>query len=280
MDPHADTAPDPVPAADPVGGVTPDAAERAGGDTLWKMFRRLGPAGVLAVIATMMPAVGGFVLLGSLNVVGPWLQSHGVGGIAIYVAGFAIFAGLALLPTYAQAILGGWAFGAAYGIAAASGAALMGFFLASLIGYEIARAASGDRAMEIIREKPKWLAVREALVGGEKGVGFWRTLGMVTLLRLPPNSPFALTNLVMASVRVPRAAYAAGTLIGMAPRTIAAVWIASSIEGVINADAVQQSRPTWMLVVGILLMIFVIAVVGLVANRAIARVTGREPGAS
>lgn len=264
-------APDPSPAA------TPDAPAQAALDrttlpaqeTMGSLFKRSGAAGPLAVVASVMPAIGGFALLGSLNIVGPWLQSHGIGGVFLYAAAFAILAGLALLPTYAQAVLGGWAFGFAAGFPAA----LAGFFGGALIGYGIAWGATGDKVKTIIDEHPKWKAVREALVGS----GFWKTLGIVALLRLPPNSPFALTNLVMAAAKVPRFPYLLGTLIGMAPRTGVAVYIASQIQDVATA---AETRPKWMIFAGIGLTLLVIVVIGHIAKKALEKVTGQAEARS
>ena len=74
------------------------------------------------------------LLLGYLSSIGPWLQGLGGRGVAVYVAGFALLGGFALLPTYAPAILGGWAFGDRLGIPAA----LAGFVCASAIRSGIA----------------------------------------------------------------------------------------------------------------------------------------------
>ncbi len=251
-----------------MGEDTRDSTGSETRETLGSIFEKLGLAGWLAVVASVMPALGGFALLGTLGVVGPWLRGHEVIGVVLYVSAFALFAGLALLPTYAQAVLGGWAFGFAGGLPAA----LLGFFGGSLIGYEVGRRASGDRVMKLLEEHPKWKAVRDALVGGEQGAGFWRTLGIVTLVRIPPNSPFALTNLVLSSVRVPRVAYALGTLVGMAPRTAVAVFLASEIEGSLSRDAIP--RPWWFWVSAVGVSVAVLGILYLIANRALARVVG------
>jgi uncharacterized membrane protein YdjX (TVP38/TMEM64 family) len=185
-------------------------------------FRRLGPAGFLAIIAATLPPLGGFVLIGlSGSYVAPFLRSHPNAGPFMYAGGFALLAGFALLPTYAQSLLGGWAFGFRTGLTFA----LVGFGGASLIAYVVARKASGDHVIKLIDEHPKWRAVYDALLGR----GFWRTLGIVTLVRIPPNSPFALTNLLMATVRVPVVPYLIGTLLGMAPRTAAVVYFGSGL---------------------------------------------------
>lgn len=240
-------------------------------ETFSSIFRKLGAVGWVAIAAAVFPALGGFILLGSLEVVGPWLKSHELAGIALYIAAFAILAGFALLPTYAQAVLGGWAFGFWAGFPAA----LLGFFTASLIGYEVGRRSSGDRVVRILDQHPKWKLVRDALVGGAHGTGFLRSLLIVSLVRLPPNSPFALTNILLSSVRVPRVPYALGTLVGMAPRTALAVYLASEIKGAISKDAIPKPWWAWVATFGTTVLVF--GLLYAVASRAIARVVAPEP---
>lgn len=226
-------------------------------------FRRLGPAGYLAIIAASLPAIGGFVLLGlSGEYVAPWLRQHGTYGPVIYAAGFTILAGFALLPTYAQSLLGGWAFGLKVGLIGA----LSGFAGASCIAYLIARRAAGDRVIAIINEHPKWRVVYDSLLGQ----GFWRTLGIVTLVRIPPNSPFALTNLVMAATRVPLPTYLIGTVVGMAPRTAAVVYLGTQLKDW-NAEGPSSK---WGFAISVVATIVVVAVIGHIANKALTKFTG------
>jgi uncharacterized membrane protein YdjX (TVP38/TMEM64 family) len=226
-----------------------------------EILRRLGPAGVLAVLAGTLPLVGSILLFWWLTELGPWLRSHQQLGVLIYIAGFIVFAGLALLPTYAQAILGGWAFGFRVGFPAA----LVGFVGGALLGYVIARRATGERVVRLLDEHPRWRAVYDALLRG----GFWRTLGIVTLIRLPPNSPFAMTNLVLAATRVPLSIFLLGTAAGMAPRTAAAVFVAQGLKELTFTES--ANRPLW--IAGLVLTVVVVVIVGLIANRAVERVT-------
>lgn len=245
-------------------------------ETLSSIARKLGPFSFLAAFAAFMPAIAGFVLLGTLDPVGSWLKSHEALGLGMYVLAFMVLAGLAFLPTYSQAVLGGWAFGFVAGFPAA----MAGFFGGALIGYGLAHVLGGDRGYRLINEHPKWRAVREALVGGEEGAGFFKTLGIVALLRLPPNSPFALTNLVMAAAKVPRLPFALGTLIGMAPRTAVAVYIATLVRDEISAEAaLGKPKPWWVLPLAIGSSLVVLGIVGWIANRAIRKVTtGQKAG--
>ena len=241
-------------------------------DSFSTLFRRLGAAGPLAIVAAFMPALAGVALLWKMDIVSVWLKTHGTGAVFVYAAGFALLAGLALLPTYAQAILGGWAFGMLVG----TPAALAGFLGGSLIGYEIARRASRDRFERIIDEKPKWRAVRDALVGG-RGAGFWKTTGLITLIRLPPNSPFALTNLVLAGVRVPRWPYAVGTVLGMIPRTTLAVMLGAGIQGALNEESYKAAIPLKFKLGMLFVTVAVVLIIGHMANRALARVAATDP---
>mgnify|MGYP000078054023 CR=1 FL=1 len=238
-------------------------------DSLVAVVKRLGPASVLAAGATVLPPLGSIALFAYMNSVGDWLRSHGGEGIAMYIAGFAVFAGLALLPTYASAILGGWAFGFSVGFPAA----MCGFLGGALIAYGVCRPAASDRVEKIIAEKPKWKAVRDALVGGSA----LKTLAIVMLLRLPPNSPFALTNLVLSSVKVPVWIFLLGTLVGMAPRTAVAVLIASRLQNQLASEAAQQ-RPWWTIAGGIVLSLIVLCVIGYIAQTALKKITGQNPG--
>lgn len=228
-------------------------------------FRRLGPAGFMAIGAAALPPIGMLVLFANLNPLGEWLASHGNQGVALYIAGFMVFAGLALLPTYASAILGGWAFGFGIGFPAA----LAGFMGGAMIAYCIARLASGDRVVAVIDERPKWKAVRQALVGS----GFWRTLGIVILLRVPFNSPFAMCNLVLASLKVPPVIYFFGTLIGMAPRTGVVLYLAVLFRDRFArlTDAVEAT-PLWFIIVGVASAVVILLIITLIARRAIERV--------
>jgi len=221
---------------------------------------RLGPLTPLAAVAATLPAIGGFALLAFAGSAGDWLRAQGAVGAAIYVAIFTLLAGFALLPTYAQALVGGYAFRLAVG----APAACAGYLGAALLGYAVARISGGDRAMRILAERPKWQAVYDALLGS----GFWRTLGIVTLLRAPPNSPFAITNLVLAATKVPLRIFLIGTLVGMAPRTVAAVYIGSTLH-----DLSDASRPKWMVIAGIVSVVVVVLIIGRIATAALSRVT-------
>lgn len=239
--------------------------------TAGQIVRRLGPAGLLALGAAVLPPLGSIALFASMGWLGPWLRGHEDAGVVLYIVAFAVLGGIALLPTYAQSALGGFAFGAAIGVPAA----ILGFAGGAMIGYEIARRASKERVMRLLDEHPKWRAVRDALVGSDRGGGrgFWRTAGVVALVRVPPNSPFALTNLAMAAVKVPWGPFVVGTIVGMVPRTAAAGIIGAGVKE-FTRESVMGAVPRWAWVLGIVLMVGVVVVLGAVAKRTLDRLAG------
>jgi uncharacterized membrane protein YdjX (TVP38/TMEM64 family) len=223
---------------------------------------------VLGAIWTASPAILGGLLVAYLPFIADRLNDLGAAAWPAYVVLFIVSAGIGFLPTYGQSILGGWAFGFALGFPGA----MLGFIGGSVIGYFIARSVSREKVKAVLDANPKARAVRDALIGK----GFLRTAGIVTLIRLPPNSPFALTNLVLASSGVGLLPYILGTAIGMAPRTAIAVWIAAAahVEGATSIADVLKQREWWVWVAGIAAVGLVVAILGWIGNRAIARVTG------
>lgn len=227
-------------------------------------LKRLGPAAVLAVGSATLPLLGSFVLFYYINRLGDFLKGEGLAGAAYYVTGFAVLSGAAILPTYASAVLGGWAFGFSRGLPAA----LLGFAGGAVIGYGVARWASKDRVKAIIDEHPRWRAVRDALIG----TGFWRSLLIVFLVRLP-SSPFAITNLVLASVKVRMAPFLIGTVLGMTPRTTVTVFLASQIQGALDQDVAEKAMPWWLIGVSIAISVAIVGLFSYIGNRALTHVT-------
>lgn len=229
---------------------------------VWKVANQMGFAAVLGVLASTLPLLGSIALYAYIKVIAQWLREHPE-GFWIYLAGFVVLGGIALLPTYAQSALGGFAFGAAKGIPLA----LAGFAGAALLGFWISQRASPDRVRKVVDSDARAGAVRRALIGG----GFMRQTGIVTLLRLPPTSPFALTNLILAAAGVRLAPFVVGTIIGMAPRTIVAVIIGAGVQE-LTQDTLESAMPKWVWWAGIAVSIAVLVVIMMVAKKALAGV--------
>ena len=181
--------------------------------------------------------------------------------MAIYFLVAGILLGVSFVPTYSCAILAGWAFGFSAGFPLAA----VTITASSLMAYAIGRWIARDRVIEVMRTKPKWNAIHRALLGGET----LKTTMIVTLLRIPPASPFAFANFVLAAARVPIGAYTIGTFIGIVPRTALAAFAAAKLEQLRFKDVSE----TWMVVAGIVATIVVCVILGMLANRALRQIT-------
>jgi uncharacterized membrane protein YdjX (TVP38/TMEM64 family) len=220
-------------------------------------MRRLGAAGPVAIALSFAPPLGGFVLLATLTTLGPWLRLHHYSGWMIYLLIAIVLMGISFVPTYSCSILAGWAFGFAVGWPLT----IIAITVASVVAYAIGRWIARDRVIEVIKERPKWDAIRRALLASDSR----QTFLVVTLLRIPPASPFALANFALAAARVPMTEYILGTFIGILPRTALATFAAAGLEQ-LRFDNVQQR---WMVLSGIVATLIVCVVLGLLANRAL-----------
>ena len=79
----------------------------------------------------------------------------------------------------------------------------------------------------------------------------------------------------MATTGVPLPAFAAGTLLGMLPRTAVAVALAAaaSATGAGDIQAFVRHRGPWLLAAGVVGGMVVLGILGAIARRALARVT-------
>jgi uncharacterized membrane protein YdjX (TVP38/TMEM64 family) len=233
----------------------------------WATLMRLGRLGPAAAATAFLPPLGSLVLLGTMNQSAPWLQSHGTAGVVLFVTAFSVLGGFALLPTYGPSVLGGWAFGVGVGLAAT----LTGFLGASAIGFAIARHVSGDRLLLVLDEYPRGQALHRALLAGS-----WRrTLLVVTLLRVPPAGPFAMTNLLLAATGVSWGPYLIGSLLGLTPRVAAAVIVGASLSQ-LDLRHLERGGSAY-LSIGVSLA--AVIMLGWIANRALGEVVGSS-GAS
>lgn len=259
----------------------PDRDDRPGGDDVVAPLssgerRDLVGLGVLAAMWALVPALCGFWLLAEVGSISDRYAAlateHGeLVSIAVYAAIFGVTAGLGLLPTYAQAFLGGWIFGSVHGTVGA----LAGILIGAALGYLVARLVSGRRVEAIIERRPAVRSVRDALVDA----GFLRTAGIVALLRLSPNSPFALSNLALGGSRTGGLAMLAGTAVGMLPRTALAAVLAAAAraEGTRGLGDVVRERGPVVTIAGIVVLVVAFVIIARVGRAALQRVV---PGAA
>jgi len=116
---------------------------------------------------------------------------------------------------------------------------------------------------------PKFAAMAEAV----KQDGF----KIVILLRLCPLFPTIMLNYLLGLTRVRLRAYAAGTLIGMLPRTIVVTYIGSGARSLADVSSGNALNPTAHPVLfwsGLVLSLFVAVLLGYKARQILKKTTG------
>jgi uncharacterized membrane protein YdjX (TVP38/TMEM64 family) len=225
--------------------------------------RRLVFSTILGILWTILPGLAGAFILVYLERIAGILQTDLGLGFWAYVAVFAVSAGLGILPTYSQSFLGGWVFGFAYGLTGA----LMGFVGGAAIGYIVSRAVSGSSLERVVSRYPRAHVIRCALLGGSTA----KTFAMISLIRLPPNSPFALTNFALSTMGAPFLLTIAATAVGMLPRTAIACYLAAAgaATGAANLKDLVKEQGLPVVIGGFVAGIVVIVIIGQVAKRAL-----------
>lgn len=206
---------------------------------------------LLLAYAAAMPLVFGGFALWFLPEIMALFEQPSLWAVPLFALTAAVALALALLPATAVAALAGGLFGP-IGILPAVGA----YLLACLALFEIVRRFLQPAVQTAVARSPRGRAAQAELDEA--------TFRIVVLSRLSPVLPFALASMLLAVSRVARSTYVAGTLIGMLPRTAAAVAV-----GVATERAVAGHRPLGL---G-LLILAALATFGLVwyVGRAIRR---------
>ena len=231
---------------------------------IYGYFKELGNLTPIALVTTFLPFVGSGVLLSFAVPLGYWLRENWQEGVPYYLAGVLFFCGLSMLPTNVIGLLGGFAFGFELGIAVL----ITGIVGAATLSFLIHNKIVGDRLPHVFDAHPKAKAVYEALVGQS----IWRTTLVIFLLRLSPAMPFALTNFLMASARVPLKSYVVGTFLGMLPRSSAVVIVGSGLSEL----TLDNAENTWLLVFGIVATIITVIILSRIAKRALEHITNQN----
>lgn len=227
----------------------------------------LGNLTPIAFVTTFLPILGSTILLIIGLPLGYWLRENWEIGMPLYLFGVLFFCGLALLPTNVIGVIGGWAFSFEFGIAIL----ITGVVGAAVISFLIHRRIVGERLPEVFHKHPKAQAVYEALL--EQNL--WRTTLIVFLLRISVIMPFAFTNFLMASARVPLGSYAVGTFFGMLPRSSAVVFVGAGLSE-LSFDSPQDA---WVIVGGIIATVISVIVIGTISGRALDRLTSKNQAA-
>lgn len=219
------------------------------------LIREAGALGPLALYTVAMPAISVPVLIATQASWFPALDEGGTAVVPLYVIGAALLVGLSLIPTHAVSLVAGLLYGVGAGSAVAMGSVMLG----AAVGYGALRPLVRRRALAGLERRPRAAAVLNALVNSDAR----RTIGLVALVRLSPVMPFAATNLLMASAGVGAREFLVGSLLGLAPRVIAVVFVGAGLS---ELDLSQSLDTTWW-IVGMVATVVTLVVIGRAAKR-------------
>lgn len=184
-------------------------------------LRRWAPLAVLLLLALLLPAAGVVLLGGSgAEAIGA-LRAGGPALIPLFILLGGVVLGLALLPSHALSLLGGFLFGWA-GYLWVSLAVLLG----TVLHWSITRRWSGG-ALRGALERSAWGRV---LARRMLDAGPWKLWLVVALARVAPQIPFALGSVLAASCRVRLGPLLAGTWLGMSPRILVVVGLGAQLS--------------------------------------------------
>jgi uncharacterized membrane protein YdjX (TVP38/TMEM64 family) len=223
-----------------------------------------GKFGWVAVLTTVMPIFGSMLLLTVIYQIAPWLQANKEIGILVFVLFMTLFSGLALMAINVLGIVSGFAFAFQLGLLAQ----IFGIVGASTVMFLLSNRFASGNLLTTIERKPKIKAIHKALIKEN----FIKTFLIITLLRLSPAMPFAVTNFAIAAAGVSFKTFILGTLIGMTPRAVAVVFVGSSLS---ELDF-SSPQDYWTLILGIVATILAVLIIGFFSKKALQNLTAEE----
>lgn len=230
---------------------------------------KMDKAGVsLGRIALLIAAAVGLILAGRyvggyLPAFVAWVNSLGVWGPVVFIAGYVV-AAVAFVPGSVLTLAAGAIFGLAKGIVIVFIAAVLGSAAAFLVSRYVARGA-----------------IERRLAGNKRFAAIDRAVGaqgrkIVFLLRLSPVFPFNLLNYGLGLTKVSFTDFMMAS-VGMLPGTLLYVYygkLAGDVAALAGGSAVEKGTEYYaVLLLGLVATVVVTALVTRIARRALADVT-------
>ncbi len=235
------------------------AAETERGARRGQTMRRI------AVVAAVVLVAGAVVVFreqiqGQLQGFAAWVETLGVWGPVVFVAGYAA-AVVAFAPGALLTLAGGLIFGTVAGTLYVMIAATLGACAAFLVSRYLARGWIEQR----LAGDARFDAIDRAIAGEGRKIVF--------LLRLVPFFPFNLLNYALGLTRVRFVDYAVAS-IGMLPATVVYVYAGSLLGDVASLEARSGADPDrWLRyglsALGLIALIAVSTVITRTARRAL-----------
>lgn len=229
----------------------------------WCVARELDRVALLSAATAVVPILNSTLLLVFAPLAGNWLRENWQIGTFVYLLAAWTVCGFALLPTNVLGVLCGWAFGFPLGI----GLHLTAIVGAALISSRVLSPLVGDNFQRFLARHEKAAVLRQALLDRN----FKRTTLIITLLRLSPAMPFALTNLLMTAARVPLSAFLIGTFVGMLPRSAAVVFFGAGLSEL----NLREPFNVWTFVFGVAATLLSVIVITYFSKQALVKMTAK-----
>lgn len=177
----------------------------------------------------------------------PWFQAlDGWAYLGFWLVGV-LMLGLALCPTTFFSLFTGFVFGWK-GLLPM----LITYTLAAILGYVMAKRLGGQRLMQSLKTSASLQVFFQSM--GQYSAAW------VMMMRLSPILPFALSNALLAFLRIPVITFLwAGTL-GMLPRSLLAWWMGSKAK---DWWALVQNPGTWQWTDVLGLGLFLLSMLGM-----------------
>ncbi len=184
-----------------------------------KVFPKISYSILYGIYTGFMPLVmSGLVSFWAFENIESLKSTSLVQVILIWIA-FTLAMGLSLIPTTFVALICGyiWGFNAIIPL-------VVSYSLATFIGANLSKWIDNDQILNQINKNPRAKSILSKLQN--------ETFKIVALARLSPVFPFGISNVIFTYLGVPLSNLLFAGIIGMLPRTLFMVWIASRAESI------------------------------------------------
>ena len=211
---------------------------------------------IVAVIALVVVALRTLPVKPALERFNAIVESLGVLGVAVFVAGYAVAA--LLFPASILTLGAGATFGPVIGTIAVS----LGANLCAWIAFWIGRSAARGWVQRQMTRFPRFAAVERAVA--------MQGFKIVLLTRLSPAFPFTWQNYAYGVTNVRFRDYAIATALGMLPGTFAYVYLgyAAKTAGEAAASGESGSSLAWTLFKVAVVVVPALVVTGIIGRTA------------
>ena len=207
-------------------------------------YFRTHPGAVLAWIwVSAVPLLGSLLLASQYNLVEK-ISLESLTDHLLVTLGISLILGLALLPTTLTALASGFYWGW-FGFPAL----LVGYLLANCLGYVLGRKANADFLTLLYAQNPKLQQEIESRLN--------HPAGLIFFIRISPVIPFAISNFLFASMRIPLKKVLLYGVFGMLPRTCLAFATGMIANSFLGAKESMNQPFHWLIVILLLILSFI-----------------------